>query len=279
MRRWAILNVLLGLIVMLLAVEIVRTWARALPPVEVQPREPVAAAPHPKRDKGKRGGEKGAQHADQRPEVMIATIAEKDLFDPSRHPPSEEAKPEPVKETGPPAGLTIVGVRIFGKDREVFVTDATQGGTQGNWQRRLRTGDQVAGYTIKSIEPTSVLLTSPSGDQVKMPLTIEKAKGAPAPPTPRPTPGRGAAAATAAAQPPTSPAAGAQGASPAAGVGGKPAAPPVPPPQPGSPPPVPPGAPAAQTPQPGQPQLPAEVRQKLEQLRHNDKTPRLGRKP
>jgi hypothetical protein len=277
MRRWAILNVLLGLIVMLLAVEIVRTWARALPPVEVQPREPAAAAPHPKRDKGKRGGEKGAQHAEQRPETMIATVTEKDLFDPSRRPPSEEPKPEPTKETGPPAGLTIVGVRIFGKDREVFVTDATQGGNQGNWQRRLRTGDQVAGYTIKTIDATSVTLTSPSGDQVKMPLTIEKAKGAPTPaPTPRPTPrGAAAAAAAAAAQPPTSPAAGAQGASPAAGVGGKPPAP-VPPPQPGTPPPAP---PAAQAPQGGQPQLPAEVRQKLEQLRHNDKTPRLGRKP
>jgi hypothetical protein len=275
MRRWVILNVLLGLIVLLLAVEIVRTWARALPPVEVQPREPAAVAPHGKRDKNKRAGaEKGAQHGEQRPEAMIAAIADKDLFDPSRRPPSEEPRPEPTRETGPPAGLTIVGVRIFGKDREVFVTDATQGGTQGNWQRRLRTGDQVAGYTIKSIESTSVTLTSPSGDHVKMPLTIEKKGAAAAPPPARPTPGRAAAAA---AQPPTSPAAGSQANSPAAGVGGRPATP-VPPPQPGTPPPAPPGSPSTQH-QPGQPQLPAEVRQKLEQLRQNDKTPRLGRKP
>jgi hypothetical protein len=166
--------------------------------------------------------------------------------------------------------LTIVGVRIFGKDREVFITDTTQGGTQGSWQRRLRVGDQVAGYTIKLIESTSVTLTSPSGDQVNMPLTIEKAKGStPARP---PQPGRPAVAG----QPPSSPAAGSTASSPAAGVPVR-SPTPVPPPVPGVVPP-PPGAPPVQA-QQGQPQIPTEVQKKLEQLRHNEKTPRLGRKP
>src|SRR5262249_53492259 len=149
MRRWAIINTLLGIVVLLLGLEIVRTWARALPPVEVTQR---ASAPGPEQhEKGKHGGEKAtarAQQAQQAPAQMVAEVGEKDLFDLSRRaaPPDEVAKTETVREVGPPQGVTIVGMRIVGRDREVFVTDASQG-TQ---QRRLRVGDQVAGYTVKS---------------------------------------------------------------------------------------------------------------------------------
>jgi hypothetical protein len=177
---------------------------------------------------------------------------------------------EVVKETGPPTGVTVVGVRIFGGDREVFVTDAS-GGAGG--QRRLRVGDEVAGYTVKTIEATSVTLSSPSGDLVTMPLTLEKGKGGgggggASPPVAR-APGRPQAP-----QPPGSPAAGAQGKSPAAGVARTPppsvAVPPAPPVA------TPPGV---VPPKPGQnPQtqhLPSEVRQKLERLRR-DRNPRMG---
>jgi hypothetical protein len=171
MRRWTIINMLLALIVALLTVEIVRTWARALPPIEVSPAPPAPTPAPPKRDKG-----------EQAPQLLVTAIVEKDLFDASRRPPSEETvTAEVVRETGPPPGVAIVGTRIMGKDREVFLTDASQ----GNVQRRLRVGDQVAGYTIKSIEPTAVTLSSPSGDPVTMPLALEKGKApAPAPPTP-----------------------------------------------------------------------------------------------
>ena len=43
MRRWAIINVLLGLIVALLAIQIVSTWARSLPPLEEHARQPPPA--------------------------------------------------------------------------------------------------------------------------------------------------------------------------------------------------------------------------------------------
>jgi hypothetical protein len=242
MRRWAIINTLLGVIVALLTVEIVRTWARALPTFEVTP---TAAAPDeaaaPKRDKGKRGqGDKAAGRGDQGPAALVAVIAEKELFDPSRRPPTvEEAKVEVIKETGPPPGVTIVGVRIFGKDREVFLTDQSQ----GNVQRRLRIGDQVVGYTIKTIEPTGVTLSSPSGDPVTMALVVEKGK-APAAVTPRPG-GRGGRGTVTPANPGTQ-------------------------------------TPGVQTPQqaviPSAQQLPAEVRQKLENLKQSDRGARSGRK-
>jgi hypothetical protein len=271
MGRWTIVNAVLALMVALLGFEIARTWAHRLPAIEVPP-SPMPPPDGPGlegHEKGKRGvGDKNAARMQQTPAVMVAAIADKDLFDPSRRPPTpDEVKVDvapPV--TKPPEGVTIVGVRIFGKDREVFMNDATQAPATG---RRLRLGDQIAGFTVKAIEPAGVVLTSPSGDSVTMPLTLDKSKGQPAQPggprppavRPAPRPGQPAAAAAAA-----SPAAGPQGASTAAGVAVKSptqpqatARPVVPPPQPGQA-------------QPAQ-QLPSQVLQKLEQLRQNDKRP------
>jgi len=271
MGRWTIVNAVLALMVALLGFEIARTWAHRLPAIEVPP-SPMPPPDVPGlegHEKGKRGaGDKNAARTQQTPAVMVAAIADKDLFDPSRRPPTpDEVKVDvspPV--TKPPDGVTIVGVRIFGKDREVFMNDATQAPATG---RRLRLGDQIAGFTVKAIEPAGVVLTSPSGDFVTMPLTLDKSKGQPAQPgaprppavRPAPRPGQPAAAAAAA-----SPAAGPQGASTAAGVAVKSptqpqatARPVVPPPQPGQV-------------QPAQ-QLPSQVLQKLEQLRQNDKRP------
>jgi len=271
MGRWTIINGLLIVIVLLLGFEIMRTWARGLPPIEVPPAPaapaPAAAEPH---EKGKRAAEKANARAQQTPATLVTAIVEKDLFDPSRHPPApDEVKVEAAAPvTKPPDGVTVVGVRIFGKDREVFISDASQNPAVG---RRLRAGDQVAGYTVKAIDPTGITLLSPSGDPVSMALTLDKGKGGqPAPGAPgmpvRPpiVPGRMPQPGG----PPASPAAGPQGTSPAAGVAVRPATPPK---VPVPPPPVQPQA------VPGQPQqLPAEVRQKLDQLRQNEK--RAGRK-
>jgi hypothetical protein len=264
MGRWRIVNGLLVVIVALLGFEIARTWARALPPVQV----PTTAAPgvvdpgsQPVHEKGRHGAEKAAARAQQAPAVLVAAITEKDLFDQSRHPPAPDemkvdAAPPPV--TKPPDNVTVVGVRIFGKDREVFVNDASATPAVG---RRLRAGDQIAGYTIKAIEPTAVSLVSPSGDIVALPLTLDKGKG-PGQPARAPTPARPPQAQAAQA----SPAAGAAGSSPAAGVAVKPATPAVPP------------AGAAAAPGQAQPrQLPTEVQQKLDQIRKQNEK-RAGRR-
>ncbi len=273
MGRWTIVNAILALMVALLGFEIARTWAHRLPPVEVPP-SPAPAPPGPGPEAhekgGKRGGgDKNAARTQQTPAIMVAAIAEKDLFDPSRRPPTpDEVKVDvapPV--TKPPDGVTIVGVRIFGKDREVFMNDATQSPASG---RRLRLGDQIAGFTVKEIDPAGVVLTSPSGDPVTMPLTLDKSKGQPTqpgvarPPTVRPAPRPGQPTPAAAAS--ASPAAGPQGTSTAAGVAVKPPTPGQPPARPAVAAPQPGGAPPAQ-------QLPSQVLQKLEQLRQNDKRP------
>src|SRR5439155_1730514 len=122
-------NTLLGIIVALVGFQIVRTWARGLPrgaPPESAASAAPAPAPEP-REKGKRGrGDKAV--AQQTPAMLVAAITEKELFDPSRQPPSvENTTAASVPVTQPPDNVTVVGVRIFGKDREAFVTDGTQG--------------------------------------------------------------------------------------------------------------------------------------------------------
>ena len=268
MRRWAIVNTLLGIIVALVGFEIVRTWARGLPggaPAESAASTAPAPPPAP-HEKGKRGrGDKAGTLAQQTPTLLVAAIADKDLFDPSRRPPSvEDVTTAAVPVTKPPDNVNVVGVRIFGKDREAFVSDGTQGQPI---TRRVRSGDQIAGYTVKAIERTAVTLTSPSGDVVSMPLTLDAGKaqpsGGPRQPTPVRQPIRVGGPQPAGAQL-GSPAAGVQGPSPAAGLGGRPPVPVAP--QPAV------AAPGAVQPKPGAPTpLPAQVQQKLDQLKQNDK--------
>jgi hypothetical protein len=246
MRRWAIINTLLGAIVLLLGIQIVRTWARGLPSIEVVPRVSSEPRERPKRaDKAGARGQAGGQEAP----TLVATIGEKDLFDPSRRPPSEDARLDAPVQAVPPPDVTVVGVRIVGRDREVFLIDKTQ----NNAQRRLRVGESIGSYTVKVIEPAAVTLASPNGEPVTMPLTIEKGKPPPAVarPAPKPAPGGQPAGGAAMAAP-----------SPAAGVQ------PKPPPTPA----------AAPTPGRPNPQLPDEVRQRLEQLRNKDAGARQGRK-
>lgn len=253
MSRLAFINGLLGVILIVLGVGIWTTWARSLPPEPVVERTPpVKPATESRGGKGKRGAPDKNVPAVLPPAALVTAIVEKDLFDPSRQKQTEEAaKVQAVaKETGPPPGVSVVGIRILGKDREAFVTDQSQG-TQ---QRRLRVGDQVGGYTVQQIGASVLTLTSPSGDPVTMALNVDKGHtGAtptkPGPPmSPRPgQPGVGQPAAG------MSPAAGAQTApSPAAGIGAKPPALPV------GIPPRPPGAPTA-APMPGQAIPPAAV--------------------
>ena len=219
MGRWGILNGVLVVIVLLLGLQIARTWSRTLAPVETVARGADPGVkdqdkPDGKAGGGRRAGKRGAnEKVEPQPTVLVATIVDKDLFDPSRQKPSEEVKAPPPKEIGPPPNLTLVGVRMIGKDREIFVTD----GGQGNQQKRLRLGDQVGGYTLKTIQPSRVTLAAASGDVVTLTLAVDKsggaaatAPGAPRPPGAPARPGQPGAAAAA------SPAAGAP--SPAAGL-------------------------------------------------------------
>src|SRR5262249_2998677 len=198
MGRWAILNGVLVVIALLLGLEIARTWGRSLPPVEIGAR---GADPPMKGDgsgdgkagEGKGGNaRRGGKRANEKPPAvqpatLVATIVDKDLFDPSRQKATEEVKAPPPKEAPPPPNLTVVGIRILGdRDSEAFITDASQ----ANQQRRLRIGDEVGGYTVKSIQPSRVTLASATGDKITLNLVVDKsgATGTPGKPGAPPRP-------------------------------------------------------------------------------------------
>jgi hypothetical protein len=227
----------------------------------------------------------------------VTTIVDKDLFDPSRQKPTEEVKAAPVKEVGPPPNLTLVGVRMIGRDREVFVTDAAQ----ADQQKRLRIGDQIGGYTLKTVAPSKVTLASASGETIDLNLAVDKSggggppggisrpPGAATPPRPGQPAGLAAPSPAAGIQPRPPGAPGVPGVAPG-GVQPRPPRAAVPGARPGvpSPPGVPPAAPPTVPQRPGavpgaagvpgaqaapppynNPNLPAAVREKLEQLKGN----------
>jgi len=177
MRRWAIINVLLGLIVALLAVQIVGTWARSLPRLEEHARQPQPAPAEP-REKGRRSGEKGGPRAPMGPETLVSSINEKDLFDPSRRPVPEDGTGQAAAQEAaplpPPSGVAVVGIRLLRGEREAFIQDATQ----QNKQRRLRVGDQLQSYTVKEINDAQVILAAPTGQSVTMDVELKKSGGA-----------------------------------------------------------------------------------------------------
>jgi hypothetical protein len=241
MRRWTIANAFLGVLLVAILFGIVGTWTRSLPPVAEVQAKSSGIVPGGERhgERGKRAvavAEKAAAaRAQQTPAIMVAAIAEKDLFDVSRRAPAADEKVDaPKPPVIPPVGVTLVGVSIVGKEREAIVTDAGQ----GNQQRRLRVGDAIGdGYTVKHIERTEVVLNTRGGDAVSLPLALDKSKGgAPKPPAPPGGPPRRGPQGTAAA----SPAAGVQPGAPPGGAPTRPGVPSVPPPVP-------------QPPKPGQP--------------------------
>jgi hypothetical protein len=197
MRRWAIINVLLGLIVTLLLVQIVSTWARSLPKPEERPRQ-APPPPDPPREKGRRSSEKGGPRAPATPEALVAAINEKDLFDPSRRPAPEDGAAQAAAQEAapipPPSGVAVVGIRLLNGEREAFIQDATQ----QNKQRRLRIGDQLQSYTVKEISDTQVTLAAPSGQTLTMDVELKKSGGSrgPAPAVPGRSPAAGVTATT-----------------------------------------------------------------------------------
>jgi hypothetical protein len=187
MRRVLILNVLLLAIIAGLVVQIVSLWWRAEAEVEtIVPRE--TKAQHPELPP--------APHRPPAPD-LTNHIAEKDLFDASRS--AEKAPTMTASEAPPPPPLTLalLGVTVAAGAREALFKD--QSLPKPLW---LREGEEFNGYKISRIDPTSVVLTAPSGGEVTLVISVEKGAhpGAaapgpagiqPTPPPPPPQAGRG----------------------------------------------------------------------------------------
>jgi hypothetical protein len=197
MRRWGIINGLLGLIVALLLVQIAGTWARSLPKPEERPRQPPPAPAAEPREKGRRSGDKGGPRTAPAPEAVVSAISDKDLFDPTRRPPPETGTAQAAVQEAPPpppSGVAVVGIRLLQGEREAFIQDATQ----QNKQRRLRVGDQLQSYTVKEITDTQVILAAPNGQPLTRDVELRKSGGArgPAPAVPGRSPAAGVSTVT-----------------------------------------------------------------------------------
>jgi len=98
---------------------------------------------------------------------LAMTIVEGDLFHESRRAPTAEAaEATPI----PPPNVELIGVIIVGPEPEALVKDSTQ----GNVVRHVFKGDDVGGYTVSRISPTEVVLTSPGGGEVPLPLALNR---------------------------------------------------------------------------------------------------------
>jgi hypothetical protein len=162
-----VLNVVLGLFVVLLGVQVTRTWMRTVPAMRV----PVAAPGEPAkrrepRSKAAGRGENG--------EEQVALITSMDLFDSSRQAVGLAVESTVAVEMPPPTGIEVVGIRLLAGDQEAFIRDASQ----ANAQRRVREGDEVAGYTVQAINPTNVELGNAAGQSVTLWLQLAPSAGA-----------------------------------------------------------------------------------------------------
>lgn len=182
--RWTVLNGVLLAVVVLLGVQIARTWMRAVPPVRALAPEATDGA---RREPKKRPAAERTEQTDQ----VVALITSQDLFDASRQ--ALGSGPAVVAELPPPTGIELVGIRLLGGDQEALIRDQSQ----QNAQRRVREGDEVAGYTVQAINPTNVELANGDGQAVTLwlqlaPSAAPKAGGVPGrpgAPAPGPRPG------------------------------------------------------------------------------------------
>ncbi len=157
--------------------------------------EPQAEAVAPKEAKAQKVD---VPKVDRRPPPpnLSTQIADKDLFDQSRTgvPAGTAAAAAAPVEPVRPLTLVLLGVSGGGPEREALVKDQTQPKPQ--W---LRQGEEVGGYKLGRIDPTSIVMVGPGGEETTLVINVEKAKaGQPAAMTgpagiqPTPTPVAGA---------------------------------------------------------------------------------------
>jgi hypothetical protein len=166
MRRILILNLLLLAVVGVLGVQIFMLWWSGEPVVEtVAPREAKAQKVE-------------VPKVDRRPPAqnLAKQIADKDLFDQSRTAvPEGSATVVTTTEPVRPLTLVLLGVSGGGPEREALVKDQTQPKPQ--W---IRQGEDVGGYKLGRIDPTSIVMVGPTGEEVTLVINVEKGKPGPA---------------------------------------------------------------------------------------------------
>jgi hypothetical protein len=160
MKRFGILNIVLIALIALAVWRTVGVWRRGAP--ERAASEEAAAAG--------RAIELPPQVRTPPLPQLVATIADKDLFDQSRKPPEQAAPTVVATPAPPPPTLKLAGVIVVGSQREALLVDTAQ----GNKQLRMREGEELSGYKIGKIETEQIALVGPGGEQTIVQMVIDK---------------------------------------------------------------------------------------------------------
>jgi len=162
MKRFRIVNVLLLALILLAGWRTYQVWRRPAPVVMASGERPVPPEPLPP-----------PARSPQIPQ-LVATIAEKDLFDPTRQAAGNVAAPAPEQTPAPPPTLKLAGVIVLDGAKEAVFVDASQ----GNKQTRMRIGEEISGYRVQKIEAENVSLVNSAGEEVNLALLLESPKSA-----------------------------------------------------------------------------------------------------
>lgn len=143
------------------------------------------------------GASAGAQPTEEEAAGLIAVIESAPLFSAERHPPEappaeSEAEPPPEVKTAPELRGRLAGVTL-GPDEEKHAVFARP----GEKPTVVQEGDEIDGWTVSSIEPGQVVLSSSFGEKVIKPTPAVAGEGvtidtsnlphrAPTPPIPQP---------------------------------------------------------------------------------------------
>ncbi len=153
-----LLNIILAAAIAVVGWRVYTTWSQDAPEAAVPVRtRPAADLP-------------SAARTPPAARLAIA-ILERDLFDESRRAPSP--KPAEAAAATPPPEVELIGVLMVGDEFEALIREAGQAKP-----RHVVEGDDVGGYTVASIAATEIVLTSPGGEEVPLPLKL-RLSGAP----------------------------------------------------------------------------------------------------
>lgn len=159
MRVRRFVHVVLFIVASILLWQTIGTWRRSLdgqrPNAPQNPSEekPFPFALSPQLQVGK-------QYAN--------TIADKDLFVPSRGRAPQEPKAAPAA-VPPPSHLKLVGVVLNRGKEEALFADSSQGGKVV----RVRKGEALGSYKLVGLAPLQATLTiGPDGEEVSLPLLV-----------------------------------------------------------------------------------------------------------
>lgn len=161
MRIQTLLHAALVVIIVGLGWQIVATWRR---PAPVMSGDTGAVPPPPATTETL-----PPSLTPEGAEALVATIAQNDLFSPSRGEAPEVVTEEaPKAKVDPPSHLKLVGVVLTRLRAEAFLADSSQ----GNKVVRVKQGDSIGQYQLLQVTPIEVKLSLGAGGEVA-PLRLQ----------------------------------------------------------------------------------------------------------